>query len=127
MFGRKKNLEEDHAPQANKQYEKKYTEDSFWDKVVKFAKTAGREVIEKALWLYYAAQQPNTPLWARTAIYGALGYFISPIDAIPDITPVVGYADDLAVLAAAVATVATYIKADVKERAAEKLRGWFGA
>ena len=94
MFGRKKNLEEDHAPQADKQYEKKYTEDSFWDKVVKFAKTAGREVIEKALWLYYAAQQPNTPLWAKTAIYGALGYFISPIDAIPDITPVIGYADD---------------------------------
>jgi uncharacterized membrane protein YkvA (DUF1232 family) len=55
----------------------------------------GREVIEKALWLYYAAQQPNTPLWAKTAIYGALGYFISPIDAIPDITPVIGYADDL--------------------------------
>ena len=100
MFGRKKNLEQDHAPQADKQYEKKYTEDSFWDKVVKFAKTA---------------------------IYGALGYFISPIDAIPDITPVVGYADDLAVLAAAVATVATYITAEVKERAAEKLRGWFGA
>ena len=127
MFGRKKNLEEDHAAQADKQYEKKYTEDSFWDKVVKFAKTAGREVIEKALWLYYAAQQPHTPLWAKTAIYGALGYFISPIDAIPDITPMVGYADDLAVLAAAVATVATYITAEVKERAAEKVRGWFGA
>lgn len=42
MFGRKKNLEQDHAPQADKRYEKKYTEDSFWDKVVKFAKTAGR-------------------------------------------------------------------------------------
>ena len=67
------------------------------------------------------------PVWAKTAIYGALGYFISPIDAIPDITPVIGYADDLAVLAAAVATVATYITADVKQRAAEKLRGWFGA
>ena len=127
MFGKRKNLEQDHAPKAGQQYEKKYTDDSFWDKVVKFAKTAGREVIEKALWLYYAAQQPNTPLWAKTAIYGALGYFISPIDAIPDITPVIGYADDLAVLAAAVATVATYITADVKLRAAEKLQGWFGA
>ena len=127
MFGRRKNLEEDHAPRAEQQYEKKYTDDSFWDKVVKFAKTAGREVIEKALWLYYAAQQPNTPLWAKTAIYGALGYFISPIDAIPDITPVVGDADDLAVLAAAGAPVATSIPADVTARAADKLRGWFGA
>jgi hypothetical protein len=33
---------------------------SFWDKVKNFAKAAGREVIEKALWLYYAAQQPET-------------------------------------------------------------------
>lgn len=126
MFGRRKNLEEDHAARETKSYEKKYTDDSFWDKVVKFAKTAGREVIEKALWLYYAAQQPDTPVWAKTAVYGALGYFISPIDAIPDITPVIGYVDDLAVLAAAVATVSTYITAEVKERAAEKLRGWFG-
>ena len=126
MFGKRKNLEQDHAAHA-KAYEKKYTDDSFWDKVIRFAKTAGREVIEKALWLYYAAQQPNTPVWAKTAIYGALGYFISPIDAIPDITPVVGYVDDLAVLAAAVATVATYITAEVKQRASEKLTGWFGA
>lgn len=126
MFGKAKNLGQDRARQA-KAYEKTYTDDSFRDKVIRFAKTAGREVIEKALWLYYAAQQPNTPVWARTAIYGALGYFISPIDAIPDITPVIGYVDDLAVLAAAVATVATYITADVKLRAAEKLQGWFGA
>ena len=126
MFGRRKILEQDHAAQA-KAHEKKYTDDSFWDKVIKFAKTAGREVIEKALWLYYAAQQPNTPVWAKTAIYGALGYFISPIDAIPDIAPVVGYADDLAVLAAAVATVATYITAEVRQRASEKMTGWFGA
>ena len=126
MFGRKKNLEQDHAPQADKQYEKKYTEDSFWDKVVKFARTAGREVIEKALWLYYAAQQPNTPLWAKTAIYGALGYFISPIDVIPDFIPVVGFTDDIGVLAAAVVMAASYIDAEAKAKADAKLAGWFG-
>jgi uncharacterized membrane protein YkvA (DUF1232 family) len=36
-------------------------------------------------------------------IIGALVYFVSPIDAIPDLTPVVGYIDDAAVIAAAVA------------------------
>ncbi|MEN9866966.1 MAG: hypothetical protein RL748_2556 [Pseudomonadota bacterium] len=107
-------------------FEKDFSDDSFWSKVKKFAITAGREVIEKALWLYYAAQNPQTPLWAKTTIYAALGYFISPLDAIPDITPIVGYGDDLTILAAAVATVATYITNDVKELATQKLKDWFG-
>ncbi len=32
-----------------------YSDESFWEKVKKFAKVAGKEVIEKSLWLYYAA------------------------------------------------------------------------
>jgi len=107
-------------------FEKDYSDNRFWDKVISFAKTAGKEVIEKALWLYYAAQNPQTPAWAKTVIYGALGYFIFPIDAIPDPTPVVGYADDLGVLAAALATVAMYITEEVKTLAAQKLKDWFG-
>lgn len=107
-------------------FEKEYSDSSFWDKVVKFAKSAGKEVIEKALWLYYAAQDPKTPAWAKTVIYGALGYFIFPIDAIPDLTPVVGYADDLGVLAAAVATVAMYITEEIKSLTAQKMKDWFG-
>lgn len=107
-------------------FEQSYSDQGFWDKVLAFAKTAGREVIEKALWLYYAAQSPDTPAWARTVIYGALGYFIFPIDAIPDPTPVAGYADDLGVLVAAVSTVAAYINDEVKALAARKLSAWFG-
>lgn len=105
---------------------KKYSENGFWEKVVKFAKTAGKEVIEKALWLYYAAENPKTPTWAKTIIYGALGYFIFPVDAIPDLSPVVGYADDLGVLASAIATVSFYINEDVKALATQKLKDWFG-
>ena len=68
---------------------------------------------------------PKTPVWAKTAIIGALGYFISPIDAIPDIMPVVGYTD-VGVLAAATAAVATYIDEDVKKKAKDKMKYWFG-
>jgi hypothetical protein len=71
-------------------FEKEYSDQGFWDKVITHAKAAGKEVIEKALWLYYAAQAPQTPAWAKGVIYGALGYFIFPVDAIPDPTPVVG-------------------------------------
>ncbi|MES2264837.1 MAG: YkvA family protein [Pseudomonadota bacterium] len=104
-----------------------YSESNFWGKLKNFALQAGREVVEKALWLYYAAQRPETPLWAKTIIYGALAYFISPVDAIPDITPIVGYADDLGALAAAIATVSTYINDEVKELAKKKLQHWFGS
>ena len=80
----------------------------------RYAKAAGREVVEKALLLYYAMQEEKAPAWAKATIAGALGYFIVPIDAIADFTPAVGYADDLGVLALALAAVATYINDDVR-------------
>jgi uncharacterized membrane protein YkvA (DUF1232 family) len=107
-------------------FEKAFSERGFWDKVLKYAKAAGYEVIEKALWLYYAAQSPQTPVWAKTTIYGALGYFIFPLDAIPDLAPVLGYSDDLGVLTAAVVAVAVHITADIKARSTQQLKDWFG-
>jgi uncharacterized membrane protein YkvA (DUF1232 family) len=103
-----------------------FQDDHLWAKLKNFALSAGKEVVEKALCLYYAAQQPNTPLWAKTVVYGALTYFISPIDAVPDITPVLGYSDDLGVLVSAVLTVAMYVTDDVKQQAGDKLQTWFG-
>jgi len=101
-------------------------EKRFWNKLRRYAKTAGRGVVEKALLFWYAFQKEETPTWAKGVILGALAYFISPIDAIPDLTPILGYTDDLGVLAAAMVTVARYIDDDVKRRAHRKLAGWFG-
>lgn len=103
-----------------------YTEENFWDKLKKFARGAGKDVVEKALTLYYAAQRPETPIWAKTVIYSALAYFILPTDAIPDITPIAGYADDLGALAAALTTVAMCITPDVRKDAKQKTQDWFG-
>lgn len=103
-----------------------FDDKSFWSKVSRYALVAGREVVEKSLWLYYAAQSSNTPQWAKSVIYGALAYFILPVDAIPDIIPLAGFTDDLGALAAAVASVAAYIDDDVRERAKEKMADWFG-
>lgn len=104
-----------------------FDDGSFWNKVKNFALKAGKEVIEKALWLYYAAQQPNTPAWAKTVIYGALAYFVLPVDAVPDAIPVAGFTDDLGALAAALGTVSMYVTAQVKTMATEKMKEWFGA
>jgi uncharacterized membrane protein YkvA (DUF1232 family) len=109
------------------EYEQAFSEDSFREKLKRYAKAAGREVVEKALLLYYAMQEEKAPAWAKATIAGALGYFIVPLDAIADLTPAVGYADDLGVLALAIAAVAAYINDDVRRKTADKLEAWFGS
>ena len=108
------------------QYEEAFSESGFWRKLKKYATTAGREVVEKALLLFYAFQEEKAPKWAKATIAAALGYFIVPLDAIADITPAVGYADDLGVLALAIAAVATYINDDVRNKTAARMQSWFG-
>jgi uncharacterized membrane protein YkvA (DUF1232 family) len=103
-----------------------YSEPELWNKIKKFTQQAGRELIEKALLLYYAAQSPATPDWAKTIIYGALGYFIFPVDAIPDIIPVAGYTDDLGALAMAITAVVMCITPEIRAQATKKMREWFG-
>lgn len=110
----------------NDQFSKEYSDESFWDKVKNFAKKAGEGVLEPALKMYYAASDPDTPTWATAAIYAALGYFISPVDAIPDVVPVAGFSDDLGVLCAALAATAAHIKEEHVLKAQQTLRQWFG-
>ncbi len=107
-------------------YGKYYSQDGFWKKLLNFARTAGREVVENALSLYYTAQAPDTPIWAKTVITGTLGYFILPADAIPDLIPAVGFSDDLGALVAALAAVAAHVTPEIKNRAKEKAAEWFG-
>jgi uncharacterized membrane protein YkvA (DUF1232 family) len=108
------------------EYSQEYSEGNFWNKLGSYSRVAGTEVIERALQLFYAAQDSRTPAWARGVIFASLGYFIAPLDAIPDLVPVAGYSDDLGVLALAVATVIFYITPEVKEKSRAKMRDWFG-
>lgn len=103
-----------------------YSDEGLRTKLARHAKAAGREVVEKVLWLYYASRRPDVPRWAKLTIYGALAYFIMPLDAIPDFTPLAGYGDDLGVLTAALLTVAYYVDDEVKAKARHRLVKWFG-
>jgi uncharacterized membrane protein YkvA (DUF1232 family) len=111
---------------ANTDFSSQYSDSGFWEKVKGYAKVAGKGVLEPALKMYYAAMDSDTPVWARTTIFGALGYFISPIDVIPDLMPAVGYTDDIGVLIAAAAAVAAHIKPQHLEQARTTLKQWFG-
>lgn len=108
------------------QYLKDYSESSFWEKAQSVLKAAGEQVLRLALKLYFSAQDTDTPVWAKTAIYSALGYFICTIDAIPDITPFVGFSDDLGALTLALATVAVYVKPEHTDAANDTIQRWFG-
>lgn len=111
---------------SNKGYESSYSDGGFWQKLVACVGKVCRRLLEEALLLYYALQDSDTPLWAKTVIIGALGYFISPLDACPDILPVVGYSDDVLVVGAALATVRAHVKKAHHKQAEEVLDGLFG-
>jgi uncharacterized membrane protein YkvA (DUF1232 family) len=112
--------------QAREELSRAFSSDRFWAKLARTALVAGRQVVERALWLYYAAERPEVPRWAKLTIYGALAYFVLPLDAIPDIIPGAGYVDDLGALTTALLTVASYVNDDVRQRARARMHDWFG-
>ena len=114
-----KQLEKAPIPLENN-YEKHYSESSFWDKIKSVAIKAGYELINKALQLYYAMQSPSMPAKDKAIIIAVLGYFILPVDVVPDFIPALGFADDLAALAWALKTISSNITPEVKEKAQQR-------
>ena len=94
-------------------------------KVVHFLKvrlnTVGVKVTYSAMLLFYAYNRSETPRWAKNIILGSLAYLLSPVDAIPDLTPLLGFTDDIGVLSFGLVTIACYIDLDVREAAKGKV------
>jgi uncharacterized membrane protein YkvA (DUF1232 family) len=80
---------------------------SFWRKLQRVV--AQIPFAEDLLAAYYCAFDRDTPPPVKATLVGALAYFILPVDAIPDVLPVIGFTDDAAVLAAAINLVASHI------------------
>jgi uncharacterized membrane protein YkvA (DUF1232 family) len=112
-------------PRLDERYARRFSPESFFEKSKRVGKVVGRETLEKAFSLYYAMRDADTPAWAKTTIIAALGYFIVPLDAIVDVVPGAGYADDLGVLIFALGTVATHIKPLHVEQARKRIAAWF--
>ncbi|MFE8072088.1 YkvA family protein [Marinobacteraceae bacterium S3BR75-40.1] len=98
-------------------YQGEYSESRFWDRVKHYSGRMGRKPLELALTLLYTLRDARTPAWCKTVIVGALGYFISLIDALPDLTPVLGYTDDVGVMLAALATLGLYVTPENRRKA----------
>jgi uncharacterized membrane protein YkvA (DUF1232 family) len=91
----------------------------FWRKLARVA--AQIPFAETLLAAYYCAFDRATPLQVKATLVGAIAYFVLPIDAIPDVLPVLGFTDDAAVLATAVKLVASHILPEHHAAAREKL------
>ena len=79
----------------------------FWTKARKFA--AQLPFAEDLLAAWYCAFDRDTPLQVKAALLGALAYFVLPFDAVPDVLPFLGFADDAAILATALRMVANHL------------------
>lgn len=81
--------------------------EKFW----RTAKKAARQIpfMEEVVAAYYCAMDKNTPLRAKGILLAALGYFVLPVDVIPDFVFGLGFTDDIAVLTAAITAVSAHI------------------
>lgn len=106
-------------------YKSEFTNDSFWDKLKLHFSKISSTTVEMALTLYFSFRDDETPTWAKSVIAGSLGYFIFPLDAVPDLIPLMGYSDDIVVLTAAITTIGFNIKDRHKEKAKSTIKNWF--
>lgn len=106
-------------------YRRFFSESGFWAKMKQYAKAAGVKTVYSALLLFYAYKRKETPAWAKRSVLGVLGYLIMPLDIIPDLSPIIGYTDDLGFLSMCLVIIAAFINDEVKAQAREKLATWF--
>lgn len=90
-------------------------ERDFWQKL----KVTARKLpfIDDLTAVYYCAVDPATPLQVKVILFGALAYFVVPFDLVPDFMALIGFADDAAVLYAAIRAVLPNIKPEHRQRA----------
>lgn len=92
----------------------------FWGKL---RRVGGRiPFAEDLVAAFYCATDPTTPNRVRLVLLGAVTYFLLPTDAVADFLPLIGFADDAAVLAAAITQVAGSITDEHRARAKEALK-----
>lgn len=103
-------------------YGKYYSNSHFWKKVERIAKKVGATVLLPVFTLYYMLQDDKVSLRHKAYIVGALGYFILPIDLIPDgILSVIGFTDDIAVMTLVLKLVKDSITPEIKAHANDRV------
>lgn len=102
-----------------------YNPSSLFDKIKKYAKKAGVKTVYVILILYYASFDKSLPVKDKLMVIAALGYFILPLDLIPDTLPG-GFTDDVTAALYVVRHIWNNISDETFMKARQKLNEWFG-
>lgn len=102
-------------------YQDKFSKDNLLLKLQHYGRDIGLTVLYNVLQLWYVLQKPEVPAKNKAVIMGALGYLITPLDFIPDLTPILGYNDDAAAILFTLYMVRQYVDDEVKAQAKARL------
>jgi uncharacterized membrane protein YkvA (DUF1232 family) len=91
----------------------------FWDKAKRVA--ARLPFAEELLAAYYCALDHGTPVQVRAMLFAALAYFVLPFDVFPDLLPMIGFTDDMAVLLITLRLISSNLRPEHRAAAREAL------
>jgi uncharacterized membrane protein YkvA (DUF1232 family) len=112
-------LEGEILPPENLARDERIVREGFWRQL---RRAVGRiPFAEDIVATYYCAFDSQTPLAARAVLLGAVAYFVTPLDMIPDFIPVMGFTDDATVLATAITVAGANIRIWHREKARQAL------
>lgn len=109
-----------------KPYRQYFSENALWQKLETLGRSIGATVLYPVLLLWHLLKSPTVTLKEKTMIIGALGYFVLPLDLIPDALVGIGYSDDLAALTTAITLLAKSITPEIQTSAREQLHHLLG-
>ncbi|MCQ2218900.1 MAG: DUF1232 domain-containing protein [Paludibacteraceae bacterium] len=106
------------------EYGEHYSPQELFFKLARVAKNAGVKIVYCVLILYYALMYGDLTVKEKSVIIGVLGYFILPIDLIPDLLPL-GYTDDLSLIIFVVTKMKKSFTEDIRKMAVDRLKKYF--
>lgn len=104
-----------------------YSDESLIKKLKRVARKLGEDTLNQILTLFYCLKDPATPEGVKLLIIAALGYFIFPVDVIPDMIPGLGYGDDIAIIVAVLHRVSIHVTDAHKQQARGTISKWLYA
>lgn len=81
--------QENYSNRLNKLLARRKGEPGFW-----------RELWQQARLVYRLVRDPDVPIYLKLLPFFSLAYLIFPFDLIPDMAPIIGQVDDLAIMVA---------------------------
>lgn len=94
-------------------------EKKLWAKTKSVGLGIGKDIIYKIFCLFFVMRKKEVPTWVKVTAASALGYFIVPVDTVPDFIVGLGYTDDVALITSAFVTLNSYIDDEIKSQAEE--------